>query len=44
LETALFAVFEDGQHITKDLGGNAKTNEFARAIEEKIQAGASATA
>ncbi len=43
-ETALFAVFEDGQHITKDLGGNAKTNEFARAIEDKIRAGASAAA
>ena len=43
-ETALFAVFEDGQHITKDLGGNAKTNEFARAIEDKIKAGASAAA
>ena len=43
-ETALFAVFEDGQHITKDLGGNAKTNEFARAIEEKIKAEATAAA
>src|SRR5436190_6228259 len=43
-ETALFAVFEDGQHITRDLGGKARTNEFARAIEEKIKAGASAAA
>lgn len=43
-EAALFAVFEEGKHITKDLGGNAKTNEFARAIEEKIKAGASAAA
>ncbi len=44
LESALFAVFEEGRSITKDLGGNAKTNEFARAIEEKIKAGATATA
>ena len=43
-ENALFAVFEEGKSITKDLGGNAKTNEFARAIEEKIKAGASAAA
>ncbi|MEP6788010.1 MAG: isocitrate dehydrogenase (NAD(+)) [Acidobacteriota bacterium] len=43
-EKALFAVFEDGKYITKDLGGNARTNEFARAIEEKIKAGASAAA
>lgn len=43
-ESALFAVFEEGKSITKDLGGNAKTNEFARAIEEKIKAGASASA
>ena len=43
-EKALFAVFEDGVHITKDLGGTARTNEFARAIEEKIIAGSSAAA
>lgn len=43
-ETALFDVFKEGTTITKDLGGNAKTNEFARAIEEKIKAGASAAA
>jgi isocitrate dehydrogenase (NAD+) len=43
-ETALFAVFTEGKTITKDLGGNAKTNEVARAIEEKILAGVSAAA
>lgn len=43
-ESALLAVFAEGKAITKDLGGNARTNEFARAIEEKIKAGASATA
>ncbi len=37
LNDALLAVFADGKSITKDLGGNAKTNEFARAIVEKIQ-------
>lgn len=44
LETALLAVFAEGRTITKDLGGKARTNEFARAIEEKITAGVSATA
>jgi isocitrate dehydrogenase (NAD+) len=43
-ENALFAVFEEGKSITKDLGGSARTNEFARAIEEKIKAGAAAAA
>ena len=41
-ETALFAVFEEGTSITKDLGGTARTNEFARAIEDKIKAATSA--
>ena len=36
IETALLAVFADGKYLTKDLGGNAKTNEFARAIVEKM--------
>jgi isocitrate dehydrogenase (NAD+) len=36
-ETALFGVFIEGTTITKDLGGTAKTNEFARAIEERIK-------
>src|SRR5690349_10930737 len=44
LENALFAVFQEGKSITKDLGGTAKTNEFARAIEEKIKAATSAAA
>ena len=43
-EKALFEVFEEGTSITKDLGGNAKTNEFARAIEEKIRAASVAAA
>ena len=38
IETALLAVFAEGKQITRDLGGSAKTNEFARAIVEKMQA------
>jgi isocitrate dehydrogenase (NAD+) len=44
MNSAMLAVFADGQWITRDLGGTAKTNEFARAIEEKIKSGASAAA
>jgi isocitrate dehydrogenase (NAD+) len=44
LEAALLAVFADGTAITRDLGGTAKTNEFARAIEEKIRSASSASA
>ncbi len=43
-ESALFAVFEEGKAITRDLGGTARTAEFANAIIEKITAGASASA
>ena len=43
-ETALFKVFEEGKFITKDLGGNARTAEFANAIIEKIGTGSSAAA
>ncbi len=38
VQAALLGVFADGRWITRDLGGTAKTNEFARAIEEKIKA------
>jgi isocitrate dehydrogenase (NAD+) len=40
LHDAILAVFAEGKSITRDLGGQAKTNEFARAIEEKIKSGA----
>ncbi len=38
IENAMFAVFTEGNVITKDLGGNAMTAEFANAIIEKIEA------
>ena len=42
-ETALLAVFEEGTK-TKDLGGNAKTAEFANAIIDKLMESSSAAA
>ena len=38
MQNAILAVFAEGKSITRDLGGTAKTNEFARAIVEKLQA------
>jgi isocitrate dehydrogenase (NAD+) len=38
IEKAMLAVFEDGKVLTKDLGGTAKTAEFANAIIEKVKA------
>ena len=37
-QKAMLDVFAEGKYLTKDLGGAAKTNEFARAIVEKMQA------
>src|SRR6187549_3265652 len=42
VQKAMLEVFEEGRYLTKDLGGAAKTNEFARAIVEKLQAAGSA--
>jgi len=42
VQKAMLEVFEEGRYLTKDLGGTAKTNEFARAIVEKLQAAGSA--
>jgi isocitrate dehydrogenase (NAD+) len=37
IQKAMLDVYAEGKYITKDLGGTAKTNEFARAIVEKVQ-------
>ena len=42
IEKALLEVFAEGKSLTKDLGGNAKTNEFARAIVEKMNTSSAA--
>ncbi|MBX7060927.1 MAG: isocitrate dehydrogenase (NAD(+)) [Pyrinomonadaceae bacterium] len=44
MNDAMLAVFADGKFLTRDLGGTAKTNEFARAIEEKIKSTSEAAA
>ena len=43
-ERAMLAVFAEGKFITRDLGGTAKTNEFARAICEKLTSDSAAKA
>ena len=32
IQTATFKVLKEGQHVTKDLGGNATTSEYTDAI------------
>ena len=38
IENAMFSVFEEGKVRTRDIGGTAKTAEFADAIIQKINA------
>ena len=44
IEKAMLEVFAEGKALTRDLGGTARTNEFARAIEEKLRGGSTAAA
>ncbi len=37
VEKAMLEVFADGTTITKDLGGSAKTADFANAIIDKLK-------
>ena len=43
-ERAMLEVFAEGKFITRDLGGTAKTNEFARAICERLTIDSAANA
>ena len=43
IHAAMLGVFADGKWITRDLGGTAKTNEYARAICEKLAGSAAAS-
>ena len=36
IESALFAVFSEGKHFTRDLGGTANTREFVAAVIEAM--------
>jgi isocitrate dehydrogenase (NAD+) len=42
IEKATLEVFAEGKSLTKDLGGSARTDEFARAIVEKLSASSAA--
>src|SRR5215207_10100521 len=43
-EAAMLAVFAEGKILTKDLGGTAKTEDFANAIIDKLKTGEAANA
>jgi len=44
IEKAMLEVYAEGKYITRDLGGTAKTDDFSRAICEKLTSDSAATA
>lgn len=36
IETALMAMYEEGAHLTPDVGGDASTSEFAEALADRV--------
>ena len=44
IEKAMLEVYAEGKYITRDLGGTAKTDDFARAICEKLTSDSAAAA
>ncbi|MCS6898026.1 MAG: isocitrate/isopropylmalate family dehydrogenase, partial [Nitrospira sp.] len=39
IEKAMYAVLDEGKKVTYDVGGTAKTDEYAQAIIDKMRAG-----
>ena len=37
IERAMFAVLDERKHVTYDVGGTAKTDEYAQAIVDKMK-------
>jgi len=37
IRQALFRVFEEGKHLTGDVGGKATTTDFVKAIIDKLE-------
>ena len=39
IEKAMYQVLDEGKRVTYDVGGTAKTDEYAQAIIDKMHAG-----